>query len=255
MKKLILAILLVMPTVSFADENKARFYIGAHSNISWSKVYDGNAGIPSWLDSSDKQQIQRIDNGNSQSNPSFSLTAGVEKRTDYWNSKNVKLLIGAELFFDNVNKTITQGYQTWRFRWPNGTYQPFINHRGNAGQPIHKTNFLTGIRGKLGINLYDMFDIYGNIGLAYWDREYLLDIQGMKTNGGYYGNILDWMQVMPVVPLFGIGTTIHITRNWAVNANYTKVLPVLYDAPGHNFANRRTSASLDVLTIGVLYYF
>jgi len=248
MKKLILSILLMIPMSVFASDGNRRFYIGMHGNMSWSRVYDGNSWIVgNWLgmNEADNYKTQIIDNGDMQSNPSFSITAGVEKRLDYWDSKNMKLLIGGELFFDYIDKTIIQGNQTWiRAGW-------FEQHRGNAGQPIHRTNFLAGLRGKLGVSLYDRFDIYGHTGLAYWDKKYYL----YNNKADPYWGSFEGLQTLPVLPFIGIGTAFHITNNWAINASYIIMMPALYNTTFQNFANRRTSASLDVLTIGVLYYF
>ena len=258
MKKIALLLLFLIPIPTFADDRIWRYYVGVHANTSSSRVFDGNIGSPEhWFGWSgvDSQPVYRIDDGGIRSNPSFSITAGAEQRRNDFGLKNIKLLIGGELFFDHINNTIIQGDQTWRYQWPGGGTSSFVEHRGNAGEPIHRTNFVTGIRGKFGVNLYNRLDLYGSFGLAYWDREYLLDIAGMRTGGGYWGNLWDWMQVMPVSPQIGFGAKFHATDNWAINANYTRMLPVLYDAPGHNFANRRVSVGLDIFTLGILYYF
>jgi len=256
MKNLIFVILLIIPTVAFASENNRRFYIGMHGNMSWSRVYDGNSWIignllgMNEIDGFFGQGVQRIDNGDMQSSPSFSITAGVEKRLNYWDSKNMQLLIGCELFFDNINKTIIQGDQTWIMR-------SFTIHRGNTDQPIHKTNFLVGLRGKLGVSLYDRFDIYGHAGLTYWNRKYYLR---EDKDAPYWGSF-EGLQTLPVLPFVGIGTTFHITNNWAINASYMMMMPALYDvhlnenSQSYNFANSRVSAGLNIFTLGILYYF
>jgi len=254
MKKLVFAIIFMIPLSVSADESQWRYYIGVHGNMSWSVVTDGNRGsIINWLgmEGGDDMKVQRIDNGNIRSNPSFSITAGREKKIDKWNSQNIKLLIGGELFFDYINKTIIQGDQTWSWN------KYWVEHRENENQPIHKTNFLLGIRGKVGVSLYDTFDIYGDAGVTYWNRKYYLR---EDRNSPYWKDIWEVMQIWPVLPFLGIGANFHITNSWAINASYMKVLPALYDAQWdglntYNFANSRTSVGLDVLNIGILYYF
>jgi len=261
MKRIILFLLLIMPLSAFAENGPWRYYIGLHGNISRSTVHDGNSwliGRVLGMNDIDTRMGRpgalRIDNGDIQSNPSFSITVGMEQRRDHWDSRNIKLLIGGELFFDHINHTVVQGNQTWQNDMQFGS---FINHRRNAGEPIHRTNFLAGARGKLGLNFFDRFDIYGHAGLTYWDRSYYLF---EDKSSPYWGGI-EGLQTLPVLPFIGIGAKFHITNNWAINANYMTVLPALYDAAadrygiGYRFANARASVGMDIFTLGILYYF
>jgi len=246
MKRIILSILLITPLSLFANDGSWRYYVGVHGNASRSVVTDGNMVNFPW-ETLDNREIQRIDNGNI-SGWGFSITAGMEQRQNRFGLKNIKLLVGGELFYDHIGNTITQGYQTWQ---NNMQFGSFTNYRRNAGEPIHSTNFLAGIRGKIGFNLFDRFDIYGHGGLVHWNREYYLR---ENRDAPYWGGI-EGLQTLPILPFIGLGAKYHIDTNWAINASYMTVLPALYDASGSNFANRRASVGMDVFTLGILYYF
>ena len=258
MKKIIIALMLITPLPALAnglfswfEDDTRRFYVGLHANQGWFTMRDGNVlgvfGEKNWGPS------QRIDDGNRASDISFSLTTGIEQRFSS-HLKNIQWIFGGELFFDRINKTLIQGDQVWTW----GAFGHAVEEqRRNIGEAIHSTNFLLGLRGKAGINLFDRFDIYGHIGFAYWNRSYYLHErgQGPKRHGQ------ERWQRFPILPFIGLGTTVHITDNWAINMNYMMLLPALYDAHSdvagvfYNYENERISVSLDVLTIGIRYHF
>ncbi|MDR1071185.1 MAG: porin family protein [Rickettsiales bacterium] len=238
-KRILVIISIIFPLSAQAAEDSWRFYVGLHGNESWSTTKDGN---------------ERIDNGKTRSNPNFSITAGIESKIEKY--ENIKLIIGGELFFDNINKTTIQNNE------------PYISSLGGslarymAGKPIYRTNFLTGLRGRFGVSLFDRVDLYGNIGLSYWERTLYLR---QNRDPAYKLFIDDDLANWKIMPSFGAGARIHITDSWAIDANYTKVLnskisDVFWDKDKNSYyyyngQDGSITIGLEVLTIGVLYYF
>ena len=250
MKKILLLLLLfaiVLPAK--AEDDSLSWYIGVHGNKTSSKMWDKKYVFGN-------DTLERIDNGDS-GTYSFSITCGFEIESQSSlkllidmllnNTDNFKIVVGGELFFDYINKTLVQGDKSlWLSEWGF-----IIEPRPMANKPIFKNKYLAGTRVKAGIRLFRCFDIYGHAGLAYWQRDWYLDRERVY---GSYTEDPNWK----IMPIYGLGGTIHITDNWAANINYTRIrqnLDIGLDKNGDDYCYAAPKIGIDILTIGVVYYF
>jgi hypothetical protein len=248
-RRVLILVSIFLPLSLRAADDSLKFYVGLHVNESWS--YTNDVKEVHHIEYFMMDNSPRLDNGNTMSHLNFSITAGMESTTRSLNS--IRIMMGGELFFDNINKTIIQNDKPW-------DWDGWIRPRPMANKPIYKTNFLTGIRAKLGFTLFDVVDVYGNFGVGYWDRSIYVRISedpywdglGIK---GLWANF-------KFRPIVGLGTAIRITDSWAVNANYTYVMPSVIggvwrdkDWNNYNYDSGGFLISIKIMTIGMLYYF
>jgi hypothetical protein len=247
LRKLILLSLAIVPISAMAGP---RWYIGVHGNTSASRFFisESRNQTPEAMFS----RGARLDDGNSGSNVNFSLTGGFEFRQPDKNS--IAMIWGGELFFDHIRKTVVQ--RDDYFASPS---RPGLMN----GWPVYRTNFLTGVRGKFGLNLYNFVDLYGTFGLAYWDRNlYINRSGGVAYWDRFNSNILGAIATPRVRPVFGIGTNVHITDSFAINAKFTYVTPNVIggvfrstDGLDYNYSTRGLLLTFSTFTLGVRYYF
>ena len=240
MKKILLLLLFTILTLpAKADDtlNTSRWYVGAHGNQSYSKMWDKK-------DVFNDDALERIDNGDAKAY-SFSITGGIEiKRKLFDSTDNFKSVFGGEFFFDYINKTVVQGDKPRRISW-------VVWSRPMANKSVFKNKYIAGMRGKLGFRLFERADIYGHIGLAYWGRDWYLDRDNIYSK--FYEDP-DWK----ILPIYGLGGSIHITEHWAVNINYSiirKSVSIGSDRNMVDYNYNEPEIGINILTVGVVYYF
>jgi len=242
MKKILLLLLFIVLTLSAkADDtlNTSRWYVGVHGNQSYSKMWDKK-------DLFHDDTLERIDNGDAKAY-SFSITGGIEiKRKLFASTDNFKSVFGGEFFFDYINKTVVQGDKPMRINW-------VIRSRPMANSSVFKNKYLAGVRGKLGFRLFERADIYGHIGLAYWGRDWYLYRDDTEIYNKFYEDP-NWK----LLPIYGLGATIHITENWAANISYSIIRQTVYitnDRNDDDYYYVKPEIGINILTVGVVYYF
>ncbi|MDR1071184.1 MAG: outer membrane beta-barrel protein [Rickettsiales bacterium] len=239
---LILVLFAFLPVAVFAEfiDLDRKFYIGLHGNNSWSITKDGG---------------HRIDKKDGGLNPNFSLTAGVERKSAKY--EKARLFVGAELFFDNIDETTIQNDKPWTDNLGVARQRPM------AGKPIYKTNFLTGIRGRLGISLSETVKLYGHMGFLYWDRDLYVRVSDDRPYWwDTYNEVDKFSRNWKVRPFAGIGATVRITGHWAINASYMTIMQSRigglwgdWQGNDYNYSYGNFTMDIDILTIGVQYYF
>jgi hypothetical protein len=236
MRKILLALCFLLPMPAAAAPQGGP-YIGLHGNQSWHITRDA-AG--------------RIDDGGASGfDPGLSLTFGLRAEQDPKNDAPAAIFGSFEFFFDSMNETVVQ----------NGAARPM------ADRPIYKSGFAAGWRLKAGLTFFKRLDIYGHLGLAYWDRDLYLyrkdSWDTLKWLGGLGmiaygvgGIVQHW-----TTPI-GLGMTFHIYGGWALNANYARfnrflILGAEKSKSGdpYGYAGDRLRVDIDVVTLGVLYHF
>jgi len=238
----LLCALYAFPIHARISDDTLNFYVGVHGNISKQSAIDD-------YEFSTSKDGQNLDNGDTRSSILPSVTAGIEFADKIFETNSLKWLIGGEFFFDYINKTIVQGDAPY-------DWDGWILQRPMAGKPIYKTNFLTGLRAKLGLRLFRTIDVYGHAGITYWDRN--LYIQQLVEDPDYPGELANWK----FMPSWGAGMTVHITDGWAVNANYMNVMEsmiagVAFDnnRNNYNYDADRVKIGIQVFTLGIQYHF
>ena len=240
---LVVATALLPPARAEAADER-RWYMGLYGNSSLSTLATGD---------------KYIDNGDRRSNIAPSVAIG---REYLWAAgESVHWLAGVDFFFDYINKTVTQGDQ------PNKVTQigpiTVVRPYPMANQPIYKTNFISGARLKLGMSILRRVSLYGHWGLAYWDRDMYIIVGDdprldlFNTNDRYYSNFrVSWV--------YGLGGAVHLTEHWAAHFDYkratTRILDVVWgedDTKFYNYLydNGRIRLSIDILSVGLAYYF
>ncbi|MDR1476603.1 MAG: outer membrane beta-barrel protein [Rickettsiales bacterium] len=236
MKGFLLILFIVMPLASARAENAINWYVGLHLNENKSMLLDQETDYSG-------DTTSNIDNGDTKKK-SLSITGGAEIVNNIFGSDSIKLMFAGEVFFDNIGKTVVQGND------PKKWYS-LIVPRPMANQPIYKSKYLTGIRGKFGFQLFKRVDIYGHFGWAYWDRDWYLDVDDRYIVATKDPN---WK----VVRTYGFGGTAHITDHWAANINYTiakQDLHIGLDRSGNSYQYIDPNIAVNILTAGVVYYF
>ena len=175
-------IVLSIPLNARADAARKSAYVGIHGNISSSHLTDGDVF-------SSGSSERNIDNGNKRSN-SFSITLGAESvKPIGMTGDKAGVLVGFEVFYDNIGKIVGQG----------GTAAGPGRPRPRDHQSIYKSKYILGFRCKLGFELFQRVNVYGHLGLAYWDRDFYLDFndtggmkvyRGMGMTGAYWASMV-----------------------------------------------------------------
>jgi len=249
---LLFSIIIPLSTVQAENASNWNYYIGLHGNMSQQSTIDPEGDQSKFWQNNMKGEPQKIDNGDTRSGPSFSATAGMDYHMG--SSKNIKLLLGGEIFFDHINKTIVQNdklhyHHIWTYKRP------------MANKPIYKTNYLTGLRGKAGLRLFECINLYGHAGLTYWRRDLYLKIDDLPAWDAFRpGDKLE--ANMPISTIWGLGATVNITKHWAINANYMKAIPRTIEGlwnneqrNPYNYGRGSIEIGIEVATIGIQYYF
>jgi len=245
-----------MSSSAYAEDSNWKFYLGLHGSTSQQSSIDPEGDRSNFWQNDKKSEPQKINNGDTKSGPSFSITGGTDHHiAPFGDWKAVKFILCGELFFDYINKAIVQNDSQYINSLGNSKHRPMAN------KPIYKTKYLTGLRGKAGIQLFERVSLYGHAGLTYWGRDLYVQIEDY----GYWDLFSDGDKLRAnwkIMPSWGIGATVNITSNWAVNANYMKVMPstlggLSYDSQGnnYNYGDGSIEIGIEVLTIGIQYYF
>lgn len=228
----VVLLLLFLPLTTKAEEN-TKFYFGVLGNRS-NSTFTGDKG-------------NDLSNGDTKSKLNPSLIIGIETRKDKTENGNLKFLLGGEVYYDKIDKTITQNNQKY-YR-----DDPFITEAKNAGKPIYTTNFLLGIRGKIGYEFFKRVSLYGLVGLNYWDRDMHVSINEIKADP--FENNWKFM------PSYGFGVGVNLTKNFELSFNYMQVLTTKIDSPASEYYSVEcgdtgfTKIGISVITFGLKYKF
>ena len=228
-----LLLLLILPLTTRAEVN-TKFYFGVLGNRS-NSTFTGDKG-------------NDLSNGDTKSKLNPSLIIGIETRKDKTENGNLKFLLGGEVYYDKIDKTIIQSDRKYY------TSRVFgYDEAENAGKPIYTTNFLLGIRGKIGYEFFKRVSLYGLVGLNYWDRDMHVPINEIKADP--FENNWKFM------PSYGFGVGVNLTKNFELSFNYMQVLTTKIDSPASEYYSVEcgdtgfTKIGISVITFGLKYKF
>lgn len=235
MKNILLVTLCIsaLSAQALGAETGTPIYLGLHLNVSESSLRTGG---------------DYIDNGNRRSdlNPSFML--GVDYPIEDDEQKILAWLIGADLFFDYINKTVVQGDTLYVKSVP-GTSLGITKHpRPMDNKAVYKVKFLAGGRLKLGFRFFQRVDLYGHLGLSHLGLKRYLNYE---PRANVYRSSL----------VFGVGGALRLTEHWALSFDYKKARAGISDVHHDNQNNdylyyyNSIRPGITILSAGLTYHF
>jgi hypothetical protein len=103
------------------------------------------------------------------------------------------------------------------------------------------------------VEILQRVNVYGHLGLAYWGRDFYLDLNdtgGIKAVQRYGDD-------RQILGIYGLGGSVLLTEHWSVNINYTMARQHV-DLPVSGMSTKRyfdPATVVKILSGGIIYHF